>query len=215
MAGRTIFRRRPARRVRIAWRTWMPWYEPARLLGEAQDMADRAEGVLLPAGGLVVVTAGLVVALPALALVWPVIGAGALLALLLAAPGDEGKTVLNADLSLTEGKSLLNRGLSIVEERREGAGYGNNNGGADDGPGGAGAVDLPRLPRASRGHGGLHGHDGRAGPAGVGTRLRHGPVSARLALLPPGGDKRADAHLEEAGLDQVLGTDSTGGWADE
>jgi len=230
-----LFRRSPARRVRIAWRTWMPWYEPARLLGEAQDTADRAEGVLLPASGLVVVTAGLVLALPALALVWPVIGAGALLALLLAAPGDtdtvagqgllggpdalaldgEDTSLTVSDMSIVEGKSVFKTHLSIVEEGREGTGYGNND--ADDTDDRAGTVDVPRLPRAPERDDGVRGHDGRDGPPRMGGGLRHARVPARMVRRSPGGDKRAAVCVEEAGLTLTLGlaADSTGGWADE
>ncbi len=229
MPRHTIFHRRPARRVRIAWRTWMPWYEPARLLGEAQDTADRAEGVLLPASGLVVVTAGLVLALPALALVWPVIGAGALLALLLAAPGDtdtvagqgllggpdalaldgEGTSLTVSDMSIVEGKSVFKTHLSIVEERREGTGYGSNNN--DDR---AGTVAVSRLPRAPERDDGVRGHDGRDGPPRLGGGLRHARVPARMVRRSPGGDKRAAVCVEEAGLAEDLAADSTGGWAD-
>ncbi len=204
--GRTIFRRRPARRVRIAWRTWMPWYEPGRLIGEAQDMSERAEGVLLPAGGLVVVTAALVLALPALALVWPVIGAGALLALLLAAPGDA-----DTDADAVAGQGLLGGPVAlvteVVEERREGTGYGNN----DERKG---AVELPPLRGEPQRHGGVRGQNGRTGPAGMGAGLGIGPVSARYVLDGVWGDKPHPVCLEETDLAEDLGADSTGGWAD-
>jgi len=216
---RPVFSRRPCSAARIAWRTWMPWYEPGRLIGEAQDTCARAQGLLPAAGALVVVTTGLVLALPALALVWPVVGAGALLALLLAAPGDPGEEDAVAGQVLLQGpdtlvqevggKSVLNTLLSVVEERGEGKGYGNNGGHAD-----TGAVELPRLLRVPERDGGVRGQDGRTGAAGVGACLGDSPVPAHDVRHRPGRDKPGHADLEETGLGLVLGADTTGGWAD-
>jgi len=137
-----------------------------------------------------------VLALPALALVWPIVGAGALLALLLAAPGDEGTSAFNADVSITEGKSAASTLLSIVEERREGTGDGNNDNDADGAGSGAGAVDVPRLPRATERDGGVRGHDDRDGPERMGSGVRHARVPARMVRRGPGGDKRAGSRSE-------------------
>jgi len=170
-------------------------------------MAARAEGLLPAAGGLVVVTAGLVLALPTLALVWPVVGAGALLALLLAAPGDAGDEDAVAGQVLLSGPDALDVLVQEVEERREGKGYGGND--AD-----TSAVELPRLLRVPERDGGVRGQDGRTGPAGVGACLGDAPVSAHDVHHGPGRDKPGHADLEETGLAEVLGADWTGGWAD-
>lgn len=58
--------KRPPARARIQWHTWMPWHEFSRMVGEAQDLDDRADGLLLLAGGFIVVTLAAALLFPAL-----------------------------------------------------------------------------------------------------------------------------------------------------
>jgi len=48
--------KRPPARARIQWHTWMPWYEFSCLIGEAQDINDRADNLLPLAGGGIIMT---------------------------------------------------------------------------------------------------------------------------------------------------------------
>jgi len=58
--------KRSAARARIQWHTWMPWYEFSRLIGEAQDLDDRAVGLLPLAGGVIIMTLAAALLFPAL-----------------------------------------------------------------------------------------------------------------------------------------------------
>ena len=58
--------KRPPARARIRWHTWMPWYEFSRLIGEVQDLDDRADGLLPLAGGCIIVTLAAALLFPAL-----------------------------------------------------------------------------------------------------------------------------------------------------
>jgi len=80
--------RRPPRRARIQWRTWMPWYEFSRLVGEVQDHDEAAQGALTAAALVVASTLGSAFVLPGWGL--PIIIAGGLLivGLLTAASAD-------------------------------------------------------------------------------------------------------------------------------
>ncbi len=69
--------KRPPARARIQWHTWMPWYEFSRLVGEAQDLDERAAGLLPFAGGLIVMTLAAALLFPALLV--PCVVAGGLL----------------------------------------------------------------------------------------------------------------------------------------
>jgi hypothetical protein len=67
---------RPPRRARVQWRTWMPWYEFSRLVGEVQDHDEVLHGGFTAAAILVAGTLAGAFALPALAL--PLIVGGGL-----------------------------------------------------------------------------------------------------------------------------------------
>ncbi len=67
--------RRPPRRARIHWRTWMPWYEFSRLVGEVQDHDEILHGGFTAAAILVAGTLAGAFVLPALALFF-IVGGG-------------------------------------------------------------------------------------------------------------------------------------------
>ncbi len=70
--------KRPTYRARIQWRTWAPWYEVSRQIGEWQAHTDDLHGALTVGGGAVASTLVAAVLFPPLSL--PIVAIGGLLA---------------------------------------------------------------------------------------------------------------------------------------
>ncbi len=109
-----MFRRSP-RRARIQWRTWMPWYEFSRLVGEVQDHDEVLRGGFTAAAILVAGTLGVAFALPALAL--PLIVGGGLTTagMLVCAHPDGARLVAELRAAgLPEPRALLRIGAEMA-----------------------------------------------------------------------------------------------------
>lgn len=70
--------KRPSYRARIQWRTWAPWYELSRQIGEWQAHNDNVHGALTAGGGVAAST--LIAAVLAPTLTLPTVALGGLLA---------------------------------------------------------------------------------------------------------------------------------------
>jgi len=106
---------RPPRRARIQWRTWMPWYEFSRLVGEVQDHDEGLHGGFTAAAILVAGTLAGAFALPALALPLIVGGGLATAGMLLGAHPDGARLVAELRaVGLPGPRTLLRIGARLV-----------------------------------------------------------------------------------------------------
>ncbi len=107
--------RRPPRRARIQWRTWMPWYEFSRLVGEVQDHDEGLHGGFTAAAILVAGTLAGAFALPALALPLIVGGGLATAGMLVCAHPDGARLITGLRaVGLPGPRTLLRIGARLV-----------------------------------------------------------------------------------------------------
>jgi len=107
--------KRPPARARIQWHTWMPWYEFSRLIGEAQDLNDRADSVLPLAGGVIIVTLATALLLPAFLVPCAVVGGLLTVGMLTYASRDGRRLVAGVRaIGLPSPRTLLGIGAQLA-----------------------------------------------------------------------------------------------------